>query len=528
MATELGSVGTLIESAHAAESAGDWDEAISLYESALEASADAEDPVRSAELLRCIGRVHFERGAYDRASELYQASLATAQAAGLHQETAAALNGIASTAQMRGRLDVAESLYGQAERLAQDAGDPRLAAAVYQNMGTLAGMRGRVPEALERFRRSAELLRELGDKQSAARAFNNLGMVAVDVQDWGVAEVSYAAARELAEQAADPRNLGRVHVNRAERYILRRDHEAAREECDAAHAIFSRLGSEIGLAEVHKLYGALFRELGQPRRSEVELKLALRLAQSCGNQLLEAEVEDETARLEVVQGRTREALQSLNRAFKLFEQTEARRELMDVQRRLDRLEETYFRTLQLMEFESVESTNPATVGRYQRVADLACRLAALLGCTGKELTWLRIGAYLYDVGKASLAPELLNKAGPLNEQEEAEVRRHPVVGEQIVAGLDFPAQVRALVRHHHERWDGQGYPDGLKGADIPLHARIVAIADAFDALTSDRSYRPAVSTAEALRTMLADAGTVFDPELLRLLPALVSPASAQP
>lgn len=527
MRAELGSVQTLIASAKAAESAGDWDEALGLYESALEAAAAEESPARSAQLLRCIARVHFERGAYDRASEHYQASLATAQAAGLHNETAAALNGMASTAQMRGRLDMAESLYGQAERLARQAGDPRLAASVYQNLGTLAGTRGQVPQAQEHFQRAAELLRQLGDDRSAAQAFNNLGMVSIDIQDWGVAEISLAAARELAEQVEDPRILGRVQVNRAEMYVLRQNYDAAREACDAAHALFSRLGSETGLAEAHKLYGALYRQLGQPRRAEVELKLALRLAQSCGNQLLEAEVEDETARLEVAQGHTREALQSLNRAFRLFEQTEARREVTDVQRRLERLEDTYFRTLQLMEFESVESTNQATVGRYQRVADLACRLAASLGSTGKELTWLRIGSYLYDVGKGSLPAEVLNKPGALDEAEQALVRTHPVVGEQIVRELDFPAPVRMLVRSHHERWDGQGYPDGLTGADIPLQARILAIADSFDALTSDRSYRPALSTAEALKAMQAEAGTVFDPELLRLFPAIVAPPAAR-
>ncbi len=523
MEAELGSVQTLMATAQAAEIAGDWNEALAYYEAALEAPAAGEDPASSAELLRCIGRVHFERGAYDRASEHYQASLATAQAAGLHEETAAALNGMASTARMRGRLDVAESLYGEAERLAQEVGDPRLAATVYQNLGALAGTRGQVREAQDRFQRAAELLRRLGDDRAAAQALNNLGTVSIDIQDWGAAEESLAAARGLAEQAQDWRILGRVQVNRAKLYILRQDYEAAREACDAAHALLSRLGSEAGLAETHRLYGALYRELGQPGRAQAELKLGLRLAQSCGNQLLEAEVEDETARLEVAQGRTREALQSLNRALRLFEQAEARREVTDVQRRLDRLEETYFRTFQLMELESVESANQATVGRYQRVAELACRLAARLGCKGKDLTWLRIGSYVYDVGKASLPAHVLSKPGALDEAEQALVRTHPLVGEEIVKELDFPAQVRTLVRSHHERWDGQGYPDELKGAEIPLPVRILSIADSFDALTSARSYRPALSTAEALAAMQAEAGTVFDPELLRLFPAVVTP-----
>jgi len=474
------SVTVLVASAQAAEGAGDWDAALALFESALEGASEEPNAARSCELLRCIGRVHFERGAYERASELYQASLATAQAAGLHQETAAALNAIATTGRLRGRPDVVE--------------------------------------------RAAALLRELGNDRAAAQAFNNLGTVSVDAADWGAAEMSFAAAKELAERVDDPRLLGLIQVNQAAMYVLRQNLPAARACCDAAHAIFSQLGSERGLAEAHRLYGAIFREIGQHRRAEMELQLALRLAQSCGHELLEAEVEDETARLLVAQGRTREALQALNRAARLLEATAVRREVTDVQRRLDRLEETYFRTLQLMEFESVEATNPATVGRYERVADLACRLAAALGCTGRELTWLRIASYLYDVGKASLPVELLNKAGALDEAEQSLMRTHAAGGEELVAELGFPAPVRELVRSHHERWDGGGYPDGLRGADIPLNARVLAIAGAFAALTGDRSFRPALSPAEALQTMQADAGSVFDPELLRLFPSVLAPS----
>lgn len=517
MVTERRSIAALIESARAAESAGDWDRALAGYEEAVDLAAAASDRVRLCELLRSAGRVHFERGAYGRASELYEASLATAMASELHEQTAAALNCMASAAQMRGRLEVAEALYTRAAGAAEQAGDRRLAAAVNQNRGTLSAIRGQFPEALERFRRAADLLRELGDDRSAAQALNNMGMVSVDVEDWGAADISFAAARELAERVHDPRLLGRVEVNRAEMYLLRQNYQAARESCDAAQEIFARIGSESGLAECHKQYGALFREIGQLRRSEIELGLALRLAQTCENQLLEAEVESELARLHAVRGHTRQALQSLNRAYRLFELTEARREVHDVERRLDRLEDTYFRALQLLEHETTEESEAEPEARYHRVAELACALAERVGCRGRELTWLRIASYLYDIGKAYIPVEVLNKPGPLSEAEWELVRRHPVSAAELAGELGFPASVVPLVRHHHEHWDGSGYPDGLEREGIPLQARILCLADAFDALTSERSFRPALPEAKALETMDTQSGQVFDPELLRLL-----------
>ena len=135
-----------------------------------------------------------------------------------------------------------------------------------------------------------------------------------------------------------------------------------------------------------------------------------------------------------------------------------------------------------------------------------------------QLRDLRYGAVFHDIGKIAIPEAILNKQGPLNEAEREIMERHTIVGEQILAPVEFLADVRPIVRHEHERWDGGGYPDGLRGEQIPLGARIVLVCDAFHAMTSDRPYRAAMSDADARAELRAGAGTQFDPARRGRLP----------
>src|SRR5205085_66317 len=132
------------------------------------------------------------------------------------------------------------------------------------------------------------------------------------------------------------------------------------------------------------------------------------------------------------------------------------------------------------------------------------------------LFWFRIGAMLHDVGKLVLSSDVLNKPGPLTPAEWELMKQHPRHGVEMLVDIDFPWDVRPIVESHHERWDGAGYPHGLKGEEIPRTARILGIADVYDALTSERSYKKAVSHEQALDMMRSDVGHQFDPELFPL------------
>ncbi len=165
--------------------------------------------------------------------------------------------------------------------------------------------------------------------------------------------------------------------------------------------------------------------------------------------------------------------------------------------------------------DSIEQKDLYTRGHCQRVADYSCLLARVAGFDESALVWFRMGAFLHDVGKTATPAEILNKRGPLTPVERATMEQHTVVGEALLSSVEFPWDIRPMIRSHHERWDGQGYPDRLRGEEIPLAARILCIADVYDALTTHRPYRRAFSANVALQIMREDVGA-FDGTLLSL------------
>ncbi len=162
---------------------------------------------------------------------------------------------------------------------------------------------------------------------------------------------------------------------------------------------------------------------------------------------------------------------------------------------------------------AVEAKDAPTEHHCERLALLAARLGVRLGLSTAELDAVTYGALLHDVGKIGVPDSILSKAGPLTEGEWVSVRRHPEIGERICAPLAAFAAFGPIIRHHHERWDGAGYPDRLRGEGISRGARIVGIVDAFDAMTEGRPYRKARTIDEALAEVRREAGRQFDPEL---------------
>jgi HD-GYP domain-containing protein (c-di-GMP phosphodiesterase class II) len=165
---------------------------------------------------------------------------------------------------------------------------------------------------------------------------------------------------------------------------------------------------------------------------------------------------------------------------------------------------------------------PALGEHLDGVAALCERVAARAGLPPDEVPALIQAARLHDVGKAAIPDAILDKPGPLNADEWAFMRRHTVIGERILAVAPALTRAATLVRASHERYDGAGYPDGLAGDGIPLGARIIFVCDAYDAMLTDRPYRPAMSSAAALAELRRCAGTQFDPQVVDALCALVA------
>lgn len=180
--------------------------------------------------------------------------------------------------------------------------------------------------------------------------------------------------------------------------------------------------------------------------------------------------------------------------------------------------EATFRALGL----ALEVRDYETRGHTDRVVDLASRFARRLGMSEQDARGVRWGAYLHDLGKVAMPDAILLKPGRLSEEEFAVIRTHAALGWEMIRDVPFlPSDARALVRHHHERWDGSGYPDGLEGEAIPLAARMFALVDVFDALTHARPYKPAWPADAAARELSASAGRQFDPTLVPVFLDLV-------
>jgi putative nucleotidyltransferase with HDIG domain len=163
---------------------------------------------------------------------------------------------------------------------------------------------------------------------------------------------------------------------------------------------------------------------------------------------------------------------------------------------------------------AIEARDPYAKGHSSRVTVFAQAMARRIGLDTERVSILRLGALLHDVGKLAVPSSVLLKRGPLSEVEFGQVRRHPAAGARMLETLGAPQTILPVVLHHHERWDGAGYPAGRRGDEIPLEARVLCIADSFDAMTSTRPYRAPRGADEALDELERCAGTQFDPELV--------------
>lgn len=503
----------LIESGREAQRTGAWDEALAHFASALELLAPDGDPRTRADLLRWMGTVHAERGSLDEAWERFDASRRIAEDAELREQVGSALMSQAGVELLRGSLDLAADGFLRARAIAEEVGQERLIALIDMNLGIIANIRGNVAIALLSYRSSLDRYRRLGDDASATRALMNMGMAHVDLAEWDAAEGCFGEAAEIATRIADPVMTGRVELNRAELHLKRRRYDAASECVDRSLHIFHRLRTKGAIAEAYKFHGVLHRETGRAEQADSYFALSLGMAEACQNLLLQAETQLEWALLHLEEERRQEGVLYLNRALQIFRDLQAQREVIDIERRLERLKELYLPAVRGWGANVTETRDPYQIGHAQRVADYATGLAREVGIEGWDLIWLRIGAFIHDLGNLAVPEEVLRKMDTLTEQERELMKVHTIMGDSMAKQLDFPDEVRPVVRNHHEQWAGTGYPDRLAGEEIPLSARIVSLADVYDALTSPRSFRSAYTREEALQMMRQDAERMFDPTL---------------
>jgi HD-GYP domain-containing protein (c-di-GMP phosphodiesterase class II) len=179
----------------------------------------------------------------------------------------------------------------------------------------------------------------------------------------------------------------------------------------------------------------------------------------------------------------------------------------------DNIYENLFATLYAF-VEAIEARDPYTKQHSSRVAEFALQIGKEIGCSHAELDLLNFSGHLHDIGKIGIRDSILLKPGPLTEEEYEVIKKHPVIGSNIIGHLGLMSEEQKIIHHHHERWDGSGYPDGLKAEEIPFLSRILALADVYDAMASDRAYRKRIPDKIIIETIAENVGTQFDEKVV--------------
>ena len=187
----------------------------------------------------------------------------------------------------------------------------------------------------------------------------------------------------------------------------------------------------------------------------------------------------------------------------------------ELKRKKDITQETLLKLL-IPLMRALDAKDNYTIEHTQKVAALSMKIADKLKLTENEKMILQISAYFHDIGKIGMPDNILQKSGPLHDEEFMQIKSHPVIGSDIIGEIEELREVAKIIRHHHEKYDGSGYPDGLKGEEIPYFSRILTIADIYDALTSRRVYKNEISKQQVLSEMQKNSGIQFDPYLLQV------------
>lgn len=493
----------LLSEARGHEQTGCMDEAIGAYERAIACADPDADRTVLAEAARRLAVVFHQRNEPDRARVLCERSHDVATRAGHAVLAAEALNVLAGFALERGEIGMARDTYRRA--LALGGASLELRARIEQNLGILANLRGELEQALAHYQRSLDAWRSLGDERECAIAYHNLGMMFADRGAWDEADAHYTRSLAIAEAVGDLHLQGLCRLNHAEVHLARQRFAEALRGAEAALGVFDQLGTRLDKADAYRVIGVVYRETGRLALAESRLRAAVELAVATGSVLTEAETARELGRLYQAMGRNQEALSQLTAAHRLFQRLDARVDLVDVAAKRTDLEETYFAVVREWG-QSIESSDSYTHGHCERVAGYALRVARALGFDEVGLTTVRLGAYLHDLGKVRVPHEILNKPGALTPRELEIMQMHPVWGLDLLATVEFPWDLKPIIRWHHEKYDGSGYPDRLRGNEIPVAAQVIGIVDVYDALTTTRSYRAALDHAEALSRLRASRG----------------------
>ncbi len=494
------------------DTSGEWDKALMCFEEAIKLQDDSPDDTLKAEVLRRMGHVWSKKGEWKKAQDRYQESLRISEKNGDREGRAAALCSIGTVHLEQGCWQKVREYYGAALRANRKTGNIKLVAQIYNNLGVMNNILGNWDAAIRYYRKCIPIFEETYNEGGLAETYHNLGITSVDKGDLTEGDHYFSKSLEISERTGDIRLCAYSSLNRAEIGRLQKNYHSAIKLGNKAFSALKKVDDKLGMAEAYRILGSIEREQGNCMKSEEDLLLSVDINRRYDNPLGIAESYRELGLTLREQGRSQDALEALSESFRVFREIKARKSPKDFDRKIFELEDLYFQIARSMG-ESVESKDTYTFGHSQRVANYALAIAKTLGLPIEERKAILVASFLHDFGKVEVGSHILGKPGKLTDEEFEVIKKHPLWGVERLSDVNFPWEVKPLILHHQEKWDGNGYPTGLAGEKIPLGARIIAVADFFDALTTDRPYREALPLEVVFEIIEEETGRILDPEI---------------
>ena len=507
---------------------GKYPESMEYFNIARTIYTELDDKRGMATTFSNIGVVFGSQCRFDIAIHQYLEALAIFEDIDDRNCIAHSLNSIGVIFRKRNNLKRAEEYYLKALRIREEIGDMSGLAVSYNNMGILSKNKGDLENALDYYSRSLILKEELGDKRGISISYSNIGDILVKQEKYDPALEYYIKSLTIVEELEDEERISDNckllgHIN-----IILEKYDEALTYLERSLQISTRIGTRITESDCYLELSNLYKATGDYERAYLFFKKYSSLTKD----IFSEESADTIARLQIryeTEQKEKEAELYYLRNVELRREIKERRlvesqlvaqehlleervqdRTSELQQSMEKLKKSVEGTIQTLS-KIIESKDPYTSGHQQRVAELARLIAIEMGFNDDRIEAIYMISLVHDIGKISIPQEILSRPGKLSELEQEIVRTHPQIGYDILSNVEFPWPVADVILQHQELCDGSGYPNGLKGDDIMIEARIIAVADVIESMTSHRPYRSIPGIEKAIDVITRNSGILYDP-----------------
>ena len=483
---------------------------IEFAERALALSEKLDDPKSKAEAYNHLGVAYNNLGNSHKSLDLFFKTLRMMEQIDDKNGIAQSLVNIGQANFYLDSFEEALKYFQKALLVRKELGNASDVAQSLLLVGNVMAKMARYDEALDYYYRALAIKKEINDRVAISQIYNNLGNVYLEIGEMEKVLEYRLQALRINRELGNKWEIALTTYNIAEYYLQAEQPEAAHPYILETQALATDLDNKglisdnlHNLSLYHESRGEYQKAL-QYQREYSELTKNL-FSEELTERISEMQAKYETERLEkLVAERTHELEQRVS---------ELAQSKSDLQFSMSKLQAALDGTIHALAA-AVETRDPYTAGHQRRVASLSRAIAKAMGLPEKRVEDIYIAAFIHDIGKINVPAEILSCPRQLSEIEFGLIKNHARIGYEILRGIDFPGPIAEIVLQHHERMDGSGYPNGLKGDSILLEARIIAVADVVEAMASHRPYRAALGIGQALEEISKNEGAKYDPEVV--------------